>query len=324
MPLPSFVFNDESKKNSHGFYLVNAGGRFDRFRENPVMLDHHILERLIGRWANLRIEGDRLLADPEFDEGVACGAERKGQVERGFLKGSSPGIVPLAAEYRDNPLTREGDLYVTEWELIEGSVASVPSNAGAVCLYDSNRQPVGDKEILSHLDNIVKLSAKPSTKPTIKKMEKITLTAAALVALGINEDADAAAISAAVVNLHKEKTGLAAKTKELEDAEAARIKKEATDKVDLAIREGRATAEKRDDLIALAIEKSELFDSLVGTQAKKTSLSAVVKTVTGDSAIPADRANWTLLKWMKEDPKGLEKIKKEDPEALAKIKEVRN
>jgi hypothetical protein len=326
--LPSFVFNDETKKNSHGFYLVNAGGKFERFRDNPVMLDHHVLEKLIGRWKNLRIEGSLLLADPEFDEGVALGAERKGQVERGFLKGASPGILPLKAEYRENPATGECDLYVTEYELMESSMASVPSNAGAVNLkvYDSNERQVDDKDIMAHLDNIVKLSiadAKPS-KTNIKKMDKITLTAAAMVALGVKEDADQTAVSTAIEKLHKEKTDLAAEVEGLKDAEKERIKLTATAKVDADIKAGKVTAEKRDDLINLVIDKPELYDSLVGGQQGKVSLAGAVKEISGASAIPADRAGWTLLKWMKDDPTGLAKIKKEDPDVYEKIKEVRN
>lgn len=326
--LPSFIFNDETKKNSHGFYLVNAGGRFDRFRNNPAMLDHHVMEKLIGRWLNLRIDGDRLVADPEFDEGVALGAERKGQVERGFLKGASPGIVPLRAEYRENQITGEGDLYVTEWELMEASVASVPSNAGAVSLviYDNNERPVDGKDVRLHLDNIVKLSAAGTklSKTNIKKMEKIILTAAAMVALGVKEDSDQTAISTAIERLHKEKTELAAKVKSLEEAETSRINLAATAKVDADIKAGKVTAEKRDDLIKLAIDNPALYDNLIGGQQEKVSLAGVVRQIGGTSAIPAERAGWTRLKWMKEDPEGLARIKKEDPDAFAKIKEVRN
>lgn len=100
MALPKFIFNDETKKNSHGFFLLNGGGRFERFQEYSPMLDNHDLNRLIGRWDNLHVEGALLVADPVFDDGITLGAERKGQVERGFLRGASPGIVILRAEYR--------------------------------------------------------------------------------------------------------------------------------------------------------------------------------------------------------------------------------
>ena len=176
------------------------------------MLDNHDLNRLIGRWDNLHVEGALLVADPVFDDGITLGAERKGQVERGFLRGASPGIVILRAEYRTNPAGGE-DLYVTEWELFEGSVTSVPSNAGAVTLkiYTGDGHLVEDGDVRLHVDNIVKLCAESSPqgrKPNIKPMEKITLSAEAYVALGINQDADATAMSKAIVqlalNIHRE------------------------------------------------------------------------------------------------------------------------
>lgn len=329
MALPSFVLNDERKKNSHGFYLVNAGGRFERFNDNPVMLDHHVIEELIGKWKNLRVDGHQLIADPDFDEGTPLGAERKGQVDRGYLKGASPGIMPLAAEYRDNQVTGECDLYVTDWELMEGSVASIPSNAGALSLviYGLDNQPIADGDVKLHMDKIVKLSADGKAQgktSNIKIMEKITLTAAAILALGINDNADAAAISEAIVKQHNEKKDLAAEVDKHKNAETARITKEATDKVDLAIADGRATADNRAELIQLAIDKPALFDKLVGNQPGKVSLAAAVKPITGASVIPAERANWTLLKWMKEDQAGLDKIKGEDPQAYEQIKKVRN
>ena len=136
MALPKFIFNDETKKNSHGFFLLNGGGKFERFQEYSPMLDNHDLNRLIGRWDNLHVEGALLVADPVFDDGITLGAERKGQVERGFLRGASPGIVILRAEYRTNPAGGE-DLYVTEWELFEGSVTSVPWSKMATCVFMS-------------------------------------------------------------------------------------------------------------------------------------------------------------------------------------------
>ena len=33
-----YALNDESVVNSHGFVLLNAAGRFERYNANPVML----------------------------------------------------------------------------------------------------------------------------------------------------------------------------------------------------------------------------------------------------------------------------------------------
>ena len=327
MALPKFIFNDETKKNSHGFFLLNGGGKFERFQEYSPMLDNHDLNRLIGRWDNLHVEGALLVADPVFDDGITLGAERKGQVERGFLRGASPGIVILRAEYRTNPAGGE-DLYVTEWELFEGSVTSVPSNAGAVTLkiYTGDGHLVEDGDVRLHVDNIVKLCAESSPqgrKPNIKPMEKITLSAEAYVALGINQDADATAMSKAIVQLAADRN----KHKETADAlqkeiDAAR-KKRAEDMVNLAVEQGRIGAPAREKYVELAMKDYDLVSETLKAIPAKASLVASVTKIAGN-VIPADRQNWTHLRWLKEDPEGLAKIKAENPEVFETIRKKHN
>ena len=82
----AFVLSDESIRNSHGFYLDNKGGNMERFRENPVMLLGHDSTKVIGAWKDVRVEGSRIIAEPEFDEGDTLAVETRGKVERGYLK----------------------------------------------------------------------------------------------------------------------------------------------------------------------------------------------------------------------------------------------
>lgn len=326
--IATFIFNDETKKNSHNFYLVNSGGRLERFNNNPVMLDNHNIDRLIGKWQNLRIEGNLLIADPVFDDGTEIGKERKGQVERGFLKGASPGIIPLSAEYRENPITGEVEMYVTEWELVEGSTTPVPSNAGALTLriYSGDQQPVADKDVNLHMQNIIKLSAEskaPGIISNIKQMEKITLTAEACVALGIKDGADTTAISAAIVKLHSDYKTATGRVETLENEAKEVKKKTAVDMVDLAIKEGKVTADKKEAFISLAINDYDLAKSTLDAIPAKVSLSAAITVAKIENGIPAGREGWTHLKWLREDPNGLAKIKTEQPETFEAIKAIR-
>lgn len=327
MSLPKFIFNDETKKNSHGFFLLNGGGHFDRFQEYPVMLDNHDLDKLIGRWDNLHIEGGLLIAEPVFDDKITLGAERKGQVERGFLRGASPGIIILRAEYRTNPAGGE-DLYVTEWELFEGSTTSVPSNAGAVTLkiYTGDGNLVKDSDVRLHVDNIVKLcadSGADTTQSIINHMEKNTLTAGAYVALGINQDADASAVSQAIVTLQANYTAANDRAEALQKEIDAVKKKRAEDMVALAITEGRIGADVREDYVKLAMQDYNLAERTLHAIPVKVSLAASVTKIVG-GVIPTDRQNWTHLRWLKEDPEGLAKIKAENPDAFEAIRKARN
>lgn len=327
MSLPKFIFNDETKKNSHGFFLLNDGGHFERFQEYSPMLDNHDLNKLVGRWENLHVEGALLVADPIFDDGTALGAERKGQVERGFLRGASPGIIILRAEYRTNPAGGE-DLYVTEWELFEGSVTSVPSNAGAVTLkiYTGDGHLVEDGDVRLHVDNIVKLCAEGSQQgqiPNIKPMEKITLSAEAYVALGITQEADASAMNKAIVKLAVDCKNYKETANRLQTEVDAARKKRAEDMVDLAVDQGKIGAPAREKYIELAMKDYDLVSETLKAIPEKVSLAAAVTKIGGD-VIPAERQKWTHLHWLKEDPAGLSKIKAEHPEAFEAIKKVRN
>lgn len=327
MALPTFTFNDQTEKNSHGFYLLNTGGRLKRFFDNPVMLDNHNLDRLIGKWQNLRVDGARLVADPLFDEGVALGLERKGQVERNFLKGASPGIIIYKAEYRSN-LAGDEDLYVTDWELVEGSTTPVPSNAGALTLkiYTAENQPVSDQDIRLHLDNIVKLSAVSGAQSAIQtknNMEKVNLTAEACVALGINQDAEPTALSAAIVKLHQATTTATAKITELQKIIDEGQKARAESLVKLAVDAGRIKADDRAEFVALAINNYAQAEKILNAIPAKVELAGVITKLDGE-VIPTDRKSWTYLKWLKEDPAALAKIKAENTEAFEAIKKVRN
>ncbi len=52
----------------------------------------------------------------------------------------------------------------------------------------------------------------------------------------------------------------------------------------------------------------------------KESLSAKVTHPTGKPDIGAERKDWTYLKWAKEDPEGLMRLKADDPEAFEELK----
>lgn len=311
-----FILNDETKVNSHGFYLLNAGGRFDRFNENPVMLYNHNAEEAVGKWLNLRVEGECLEAECDFDMADERAARIAGKVERGYLRGASPGICVLKAERRRDGVTNRDELYVTEWEMMEASVVSIPSNAGALSLkvYDRECRPVDETSLKCHLENIVRLSMDVdySEKPINKENMEINLSAEACVALGVKQNADSAALSAAIVKLKADNDRMNAEM----DAER---EKTATDLVELAIREGRITAEKRQSFMKLALSDFGMAKETLGAIPCKTSLSANLRPIAGNGSIAPGRETWTLLKWMKEDKAGLEEIRKGDGPAYEEI-----
>lgn len=139
--MTTFILSDTSKTNSHGFRIAMEGMDTSRFRENPVMLYRHNDDDVIGRWHNLRLDDGRLLADAEFDKDDELAAKVAGKVERGFIKGCSMGIC-----IKDMQETADGWI-ATKSELMEASVCSIPSDAGAVTLYDIDRRQLTIDEV---------------------------------------------------------------------------------------------------------------------------------------------------------------------------------
>jgi len=299
-----FVLNDESKLNSYGFLVLNAGGNFDRFNENPVMLYLHEQEQLIGRWENLRCDGTKLIADEVFDAEDPAAMLISGKVDRGFLKGSSMGLHIQDAELKDMPGMGLVPA-VTKWELMEASLAPVPSGKTCLRLYDDKGQLITSKEAIKlSIDIIIH-------KNNNLSMDKIMLTAEAATCLKVGKEIDPTALNTAIMALAAQRdeavTALTNKNKEL----AAAL-------VDGAIAEGRITADKKEIFMKLAANDFKQAKDLIDTIPAKKSLSASIKPA-GNTA-EKGREDWNYLKWAKEDPKGLQKMQGEDPEGFAALK----
>lgn len=314
MSMPEFfVLNDETVKNSHGFRLLNAGGELERFKDNPVMLDSHDMKLVIGRWSNLRIEGTKLIAAPEFDTEDPDGKRIAGKVDRGFMKAASLGIYIKDAKYVELA-DGEVELVVTKWEALEGSVLGVPSNRNALAFYAEDGVQLSIDQVLSTIQTLA-LPTKPKKDLTnnFDKMEKIILSAEAATALGIaTEHENIAAVNAAIVKLSA-RAGVAEKA--LNDFNTER----ATTLVDLAVTEGRIEATRKESFVKMAIADFNQANDILAAMPAKNELGANVKT--GEQGVNNKRADWDYMKWAKEDPKGLEELAAKSPDEFKKLKE---
>ena len=301
-----YILNDESVVNSHGFVLLNAAGRFERFNANPVMLFNHEADKLIGQMTGLRVEGTKLIGTPVYDEEDALAAKCKRQGEKGFLKGCSPGIMIYAVELRTNP-DGEERITVTDWELCEVSLVSVPSNRNALRLYNAQGEVIPDDQIRLSIESLLHLNKQD-------EMDKIILTAEAYAALGLkSNEADGKAISAAIMEL---KARVEKAEKDLNDKHKA----QAEAFVDLAIKDGRITADKKEQFIKLALADFDMAKTTLEAIPTRESLAGKVTHGTGKATSTKDRAEWTYLRWAKEDPEGLKRLKETDPEAFEELK----
>jgi HK97 family phage prohead protease len=126
----TFVLVSSEKVNSHGFRVDLRGMDLDRFKANPVMLFRHNRDDVIGRWENIRIEGNTLLADADFDINDPKAKEIAGKVERGYIKGCSISI------YINKVADEDKGMLITSSELMEASIVAVPADSNAILLYD--------------------------------------------------------------------------------------------------------------------------------------------------------------------------------------------
>ena len=300
----TFILNDETKVNNHGFILLNAGINLDRFKDNPVMLFDHDPKIVIGKWENLRIEGAQLLGDAIFDGEDDQAKKIEGKVDRGFLKGASLGINPESAELRDIA----GKLMmpvVTESELLEGSVVGIPSNALSLKLYSSTGNELSGNEIKLSIDTLIN---KTKNEETI--MDKILLSAEAAVILGLTTEPESKALNAAIMEL-------SARAIKAETQIKTMVESQANSLVDGAIKEGRISADKKESFVKLAISDLKMAQDMLAAMPPKETFSDKTKL----AATGKGREEWDYIKWSKEDPKGLTKMSIDDPDGFKKLKE---
>lgn len=289
----TFILSDSERLNSYGFRIDLGGLKLDRFRSNPIMLFNHKGENIIGCWSNVRIEGNKLLAEPDFDVEDPLGKEISRKVEKGYLKGCSAAVCIKKMKETD-----EG-LVATESELMEASIVAVPSDAGAIMLYDENSEPTTLEAI--------KLNFNKNTK---KSMDKFELTAQTLTSLGLQTNATAEAVQQAVSLKDAKIVELQAKITGFE-------KEKVTELIDQAVAEKRIGADEKDTYMALA-EKD--YEGVKKILSKMRGVAPVVTQLNAKgAALKYEGKTWDEL-----DKSGmLASLKAEDPDTYKLLYDIK-
>ncbi|NIJ45052.1 HK97 family phage prohead protease [Wenyingzhuangia heitensis] len=275
-----FVFNDPSQKNSYGFYVLTSGIALQRFNGNPIMLDDHRLSNhtVLGRWLNISVEGDLLMAEPEFDTAEPSVQKIAGQVERGFIKSCSMGFF---FDPKDLKLI-DGKLVLTKCELYECSIVPVPSNSNSVALYikdENGKAQLMDQEKIQQLCLSIQTASQLENHNT-NNMKKVTLSAAAFVALGMKdttEEVDVDAINAKVLALSSENEKNKADLKVFRDSEETAKLKAVQDKVTAARLAGKIDATEEAEYVQLGVLNPTVLDSTLAKLSGKKSLNAEIE-----------------------------------------------
>ena len=265
--MPKEVVISTSGLNSYGSRVMTAGLDTSQYCRNPVLLWMHRRggdNMPIGRMENLRVDGDRLIGTPKFDEKDEFAKKIATKWEDGYLNMCSAGIEIL--EYSTDPsMLVQGQTRATATasKLVEVSIVDIGANDEALKLYGGGKllelAAGQDCDLLP----LVKLS-KPEETPrpeaaaqsnentNSKNMKKETF-----LLLGLAETATEEQVHTAV-------TALKSKADNAETLTLAAI----TAQVDTAITERRITADRKEFFINLG--KTSGVDALRQTLELKT------------------------------------------------------
>lgn len=300
-----------SRLNSHGFRVLTEGIDLEQYAKNPVLLWMHTRpfrgttdEVLpLGRMENLRVDGDRLIGTPVFDQHDDFARKVADKWEQGILKMVSAGLEVVEESSEPEHLVA-GQRYatVTRSKLVEVSIVDIGANDDALALYRDDRMvdlkrdgglsktlpPVGPGEETTTVEPI-------NNKP----MKEIALK------LGLPESATQEQVVAAIGRLQEQNRTL----KAAQEAAAAKSIELA---VDQAVSDGKITADKRQHFIEL------------GKKAGLESLSETLKLM-GGSVRPSDlihpqgggSGGWKTLRDVPVEQ--LEQLRREQPAEYCKL-----
>lgn len=295
MKTVTFVLSDESL-NTYGFRVLTAGIDLTRFQSNPVMLYAHDNMRLpIGRWENVRVEGDRLLADAWFDEADPFASEVARKVEAGLLRNCSISFEFLAfSEDPADMLPGQTRPTASKTRLLECSICPVGSNPGAVRLAADTAPTVGTFIILNHTQSI-----NPQNQQTMTEQEKQQM----------------AQLQQQVQQLTADNASLTAERDNLREAARLAHEIEIDAILNAALKDGRITKAETDSWRALLTADTENARKSLEALSPRASLSQMMKDQQGKNEFSGkdwdalDRAG-QLAAFKQADPAGFKDLYK--------------
>lgn len=309
--IKEIVLSDESI-NSYGFRVLTGGIDVSQYQKNPIILwmhqrpicdtDDAILP--IGKMTNLRIDGDRLIGTPIFDETDEFAMKIKHKFENGFINMASIGIDILeTSQEPEMLLVGQVKPTVTKCKLREVSIVDIGSNDNALVIDTQPQLKVGD---------FFQLEFKPQINDgliEIKQNENMTTQLDyknIAVALQLAADVTEAEIVARCKELKAENEKL---KEEAENALKEKIQKLVND----AINDGKVSADKSQFYIDLAFKAGvETLEGVLSDLKKPTRPTDLINL--------SDKQEEKLPDWDECDKNGtLFNIKKNNPEMFQQM-----
>ena len=303
--------------NSYGCRVLTEGIDLRQYQRNPILLWMHRRSfdgnaMPIGRIDNLRIDGDRLIGTPVFDQKDEFAKKIESKWEDGFLRMASAGIevveVSNAPEYVQPGQTRAT---IIRCKLEEVSIVDIGANDDALQL--------------SHGGKVLRLAAgeQSDVVPLLETKEKETAEGTAPEAQDNNQ------IKNQMNKEFLQLLGLSETATEQEALGALRLMKEKADRaeslqlasitalVDGAIAERRITADKKEHFISLG--KSAGIESLRTTLGLMQPQHKPTELLHQRTDAPADGGHKTYAKLSEVPEEELRKMREENHAEYARL-----
>ena len=304
--------------NSYGCRVLTEGIDLRQYQRNPILLWMHRRSfdgdsMPIGRIENLRIDGDRLIGTPVFDQKDEFAKKIESKWEDGFLRMASAGIevveVSNAPEYVQPGQTRAT---IIRCKLEEVSIVDIGANDEALQLSHGGkvlRLAAGEQsDIIPLLAPKEKEETAEGTAPEASDNNQIKnqMNKEFLQLLGLSETAtEQEALGA--LRLMKEKAD------KVESLQLASI----TALVDGAIAEKRITADKKDHFVSLG--KSAGIESLRATLELMQPQRKPTDILHQRTEAPAGDGHKTYAKLSEVPEEEIRKMKEENPVEYARL-----
>lgn len=295
--------------NSYKIRIKTDAILLEDFIANPIMLKDHVRGSLniIGKWLNIRVEGEQLLAEPEFDLGCADGKEIARRVATGFLKGIS--IMGEILEAHIELIDGLEIIIVTKFHLKEVSFVDIPSNKTCLVLCDKEMNILTDWTF----------SDLPVEELIITKTQNVMDFKKIAVELGLADTATESEILAAL----KAQGVIVGNFADSQKQQKANQVTEITSLIDACLADGRITdATMKPTYLKLADLDFDTTKKTLESLPKPQSLTQILRGGGVAQAQTGGSVAATFADMSKNNPKGLAKLHKDNPAEFARLYEA--
>lgn len=320
-----FTITDESV-NRYGWRLLVAGIDLTGFIKNPVCCVQHATFMIpVGKWKNLRIEGQELKGTVEFDRNDDEAVKLYWKYTDGYMNAVSLNVLPVEeSEESKNLIQGQTRPTLTKSELLEISLVTVPGQKNAVKL----STPEGNEYKLNLLTQAKKMS---KDEKTVEQLQteldaQRKLNAENLITIhknrGVVADGEIDSIRELALSNYDATSKMLDARKAPEATGANQAEVLADTLLKLHFDRGAITEAEKAIYKPAAISDYEGTKRVLEAKAGKDGLQTFMQGMSsGNQSQPGtdERSGWGYYEYYRKDPQALSLMEKNEPEKFKKL-----